>query len=180
MASGDRAPSASGSASSVWTDNGQIVNDGLPGLTVSGTLRSAESSEDAIAEEVGGGAVFQRDTGTLVGLDDDASPSRSILWGPGANRDDLLVFRSYQLQVQGQRHQHAMQGWVLLGILVVIMTTLVLSIVAVGVHWITEGFAQHVLSLILTAALSGLGGAVAWAFRGATSSNGGEQGANQK
>jgi hypothetical protein len=82
--------------------------------------------------------------------------------------NDLLVLRDYKLSVQGQRDKRSMQGSVLLGIISVIILTLVLVVVGVGVKWITEGFGEHIISLVLTAALSGLGGAVAWAFRGAS------------
>jgi hypothetical protein len=81
--------------------------------------------------------------------------------------NDLLILRDYKLTEQGQRDKRSMQGLVLLGIIGVIILTLVLVVVGVGVKWITEGFGEHLISLVLTAALSGLGGAVAWAFRGA-------------
>jgi hypothetical protein len=130
------------------------------------------------------GAEFYSDTGTFVGLEtearaDDHSGSVPLRRRPPPLRvnslsefadfqgNDLLILRDYKLTEQGQRDKRSMQGLVLLGIIGVIVLTLVLVVVGVGVKWITEGFGEHLISLVLTAALSGLGGAVAWAFRGA-------------
>ncbi len=107
------------------------------------------------------GAEFHRDTATLVGLEPEAH-------GTGTHPDVLLKLREYELKAQGQRDRRPMQGSILFTIIKVIVLTLVLVVVAVGVKWLTEGFAEHILSLVLTAVLSGLGGAVAWAFRGTT------------
>ena len=82
--------------------------------------------------------------------------------------NDLLALRDYKLIEQGQRDKRSMQGSVLLGIISVIVLTLVLVVVGVGGKRLTEGFGEHLISLVLTGALSGLGGAVAWAFRGAS------------
>ena len=82
--------------------------------------------------------------------------------------NDQRSLRDYKLLVQGQRDQRSSQVSVLLGIISVIFLTLILVVVAVGIKCITEGFGEHILSLVLTAALSGLGGAVVWAFRGAS------------
>jgi hypothetical protein len=131
------------------------------------------------------GAEFYSDTGTLVGLETEARADDHSSSVPPRRRppplrvnslsefayfqgNDLLILRDYKLTEQGQRDKRSMQGLVLLGIIGVIVLTLVLVVIGVGVKWITEGFGEHLISLVLTAALSGLGGAVAWAFRGAS------------
>jgi hypothetical protein len=131
------------------------------------------------------GAAFYSETGTIVGLETEAradnhtgsvplqrhSPPlrvNSLSEFAHFQGNDLLILRDYKLTEQGQRYKRSMQGLVLLGIIGVIVLTLVLVVVGVGVKWITEGFGEHLISLVLTAALSGLGGAVAWAFRGAS------------
>jgi hypothetical protein len=68
------------------------------------------------------------------------------------------------LLLRAQANRHVMQAWVLLAVTAVILATLSGAIVSVGLRWISEEFAQQVISLVLTATLSGLGGAVAWAF----------------
>jgi hypothetical protein len=130
------------------------------------------------------GAEFYSDTGTLVGLEAEVQAedhtgfaslrrrsSRSVVDSLSEfaqfQGNDLLTLREYKLTEQGQRDKRSMQGLVLLGIIGVIVLTLVLVVVGIGIKWITEGFGEHLISLVLTAALSGLGGAVAWAFRGA-------------
>jgi hypothetical protein len=130
-----------------------------------------------------GGAELHSDTGTLVGLEAEARVGDHVGVVPPRQRlsmvdslsefahaqgNDLLILRDYKLTEQGQRDKRSMQGLVLLGIIGLIVLTLVLVVLGVGVNWITEGFGEHLISLVLTAALSGLGGAVAWAFRGAS------------
>lgn len=72
---------------------------------------------------------------------------------------------SCELLVRSQANRHAMQGWVLSAVLSVIVLALGGAITAVGAHWISEDFGQQIISLVLTATLSALGGAAAWAFR---------------
>jgi hypothetical protein len=102
------------------------------------------------------GATLDPSTGTLYGLD-------------AAAHSEVLKIR---LKAQREQHRHVMQGQVLLGVLFVIFLTLVLVVVGIGVKWITEGFGEHLISLVLTAAMSGLGGAVAWAFRESSTEQG--------
>jgi hypothetical protein len=78
---------------------------------------------------------------------------------------EVYSSESKELLVHSQENRHAMQGWVLSAVLSVILLTLVGAIAAVGVHWISEDFGQQIISLVLTATLSALGGAAAWAFR---------------
>lgn len=109
----------------------------------------------------------QADSGAETGSSDVWTDNEQSAPSSGV----AILLKDYDLKARDQRNQHMMQAWVLLGIFAIIMVTLVLSIVAVGIDWITQDFAQQILSLVLTAALSGLGGAVAWAFRGVASTS---------
>lgn len=164
-----------------WTGTDAFARAGLPPITLQQPV-----SDGATRVPVGQagnpeGAEFHSETGTLVGLEAEAHVAytgsalrlrRSPPSLAGSLSDfvhfhgnDLLVLRDYKLIEQGQRDKRSMQGSVLLGIISLIVLTLVLVIVAIGLGWITEGFGEHVISLVLATALSGLGGAVAWAFR---------------
>ncbi len=143
-----------------WTGTDTFTRPGLPTVHLKPptTPHPLPSASSRLARNAHG-AEFHRVTGTLVGLEAEARRT-------DANYDDLLKLREHELKVQDQRDRRSMQGAVLLAIIGVIVMTLVLVVVTVGVKWITEGFGEHIISLVLTAALSGLGGAVAWAFRG--------------
>lgn len=163
-----------------WTGTDAFARPGLPTITLQqhsdGTTQDLPSRTNNPE-----GTEFHPDTGTLVGLEAEAHVAyldtrlprqRSTPLHAGSLEDfihfhgnDLLVLRDYKLVEQGQRYRRSMQGSVLLGIISVIVLTLVLVIVGIGVKWISEGFGEHIISLVLAAALSGLGGAVAWAFR---------------
>ena len=164
-----------------WTGTDAFTRAGLPPITLQPTRHSATLLHLGQPSNPQG-AEFHSETGTLVGLEAEvrvANTSSAVRRGRSHlssvdslseflhfQGNDLLVLRDYKLIEQGQRDRRSMQGSVLLGIISLIFLTLSLVIVGVGLRWITEGFGEHIISLVLAAALSGLGGAVAWAFRG--------------
>jgi hypothetical protein len=170
-----------------WTGTDAFARAGVPTITLQQPPRDSVAHVPLGHASNPQWAEFHSATETLVGY--EAEAGAGPLGSPGRRRrsppprvdplsdfahfqgNDLLVLRDYKLSVQGQRDKRSMQGSVLLGIISVIILTLVLVVVGVGIKWITEGFGEHIISLVLTAALSGLGGAVAWAFRGASTAS---------
>ncbi len=168
--------------SDTWTGTDAFARAGLPTIKLQAPTHDSAPPVLLTHADNPQGAEFHPDTATLVGLETEAretnTPAAARWRRPPALQNDplgdlanfqgndLLVLRDYKLKEQDQRDRRSLQGAVLLGIISLIVLTLVLVVVAVGIKAITEGFGEHIISLVLTAALSGLGGAVAWAFRG--------------